>query len=68
MIALILLSKKPKKFSHSLAEHSTAKNSQGRKRTTPSLMEELSKKLEGMIKGRQMQYLANILFIGIISQ
>ncbi|MBQ7734252.1 MAG: phage tail tape measure protein, partial [Synergistaceae bacterium] len=59
--ALTRLSKEPKKVADSLAELGVrAKDSQGRLRTMPSLMEELRQKLNGMGEGRQMQYLANI--------
>ena len=56
---LTRLSKASKKVAYSLAELGVrAKDPYGRLRTMPNLMEELRKKLKGILKGRQMQYLA----------
>ena len=66
---LTRLSKASKKVAYSLAELGVrAKDPSGRLRTMPNLMKELRKKLKGILKGSQMQYLANIFFIEINSK
>ncbi|MBQ6773808.1 MAG: phage tail tape measure protein [Synergistaceae bacterium] len=59
--AFLRLSKEPKAVSKALAQLGiAAKDSQGKLRTMPSLMKELSQKMKGMGEGEQMKYLSNI--------